>query len=306
MRKFWLLLMLIALAWMACGQESGQMEFEHGGRLRHYRLHVPPRLSPEPALVLALHGGGGNARQMERHSGFSRLADEFGFVVAYPEGIDHSWNDGRGDPISTAHRENIDDLGFLTRLAEQLLAEHSLDAHRVYVTGISNGGFMSQRLGAEAAHRFVAIAPVVAGLPTAWCNRVQPSHPVSVMILQGTADPLVPYGGGYVQVGRQRRGQMLSTDQAVQHWVRWNGCQAEPQVEAMADLDPNDGCRAEKRLYAGGRQDSVVELWRIEGGGHTWPGASQYLPRRLIGPVCRDFSASREIWQFFQKHPRSR
>jgi polyhydroxybutyrate depolymerase len=205
-----------------------------------------------------------------------------------------------------AHRENIDDLGFLTRLAEKLLAEHGLDAHRVYVTGISNGGFMSQRLGAEASHCFSAIAPVVAGLPAAWCDRVQPSHPVSVMILQGTADPLVPYGGGHVQVGRHKRGQMLSTDETVQRWVRWNACQTEPEVESLPDLDPNDGCRAERRRYSGGREGSAVELWHIEGGGHTWPGASQYLPRRIIGPVCRDFQASREIWRFFQSHPRSR
>ena len=298
--------LLLSLAWFARAQDSTVLRYEHAGRTRSYRLHLPPRISETRALVMVLHGGGGTGRQMERHSGFSKLADEQGFVVVYPEGVDKSWNDGRGDSISTAHRENLDDVGFLSELAEHLLERYQLDPRRVYVTGISNGGFMSHRLGAQAAHRFAAIAPVVGGLPQAWAATARPALPVSVMILQGTADPLVPYHGGFVQVGRQKRGQMVSTLEAVAHWVHWNGCLEEaPEIEPVPDRDPKDGCRVERRIYSGGRSRSVVELWHIEGGGHTWPGASQYLPKRAIGPVCRDFDASQEIWEFFQRHPRT-
>jgi len=312
MSKWFVWLTIVGLV-MAVGLRSrGRadtqvMSLGHGGRERSYRLHLPQGSAPPETgwpLVLVLHGGGGNARQMEKFSRFSRLADEQRFVVAYPEGVDRGWNDGRVGEFNTAHRDNVDDLGFLKAVVEDIAAQHRLDRRRIYATGISNGGFMSARLGADASEVFSAIAPVVAGLPRGWGERLQPALPVSVMVVQGTADPLVPYLGGWVQVFERRRGEILATEDSVLRWREANGCQAPEVVEALEDRDLEDGCRATRYRYEGGRGQSAVELWKIEGGGHTWPGSIQYLPKKMVGPVCRDFDATEAIWRFFQTHPR--
>ena len=280
-------------------------KLEFGGRTRSYRLHVPAHLAERPALVVVLHGGGGTSAQAERHCRFSPLSDQEGFLVMYPEGVDRSWNDGRLADISTAHSQNLDDVGFLRAAVEETVRNYRVDPGKIYATGISNGGFMSSRLGAEAADLFSAIAPVVGGIPKDWGEDWAPSQPLSVMIVQGTKDPLVPYQGGYVTVFKKRRGELLATEEAVKKWCQVNGCAAEGEEEAIPDTDPDDGCKATRIRYSGGRQGSEVVLLRVDGGGHTWPGSSQYLPKRLIGPVCRDFDATAEIWRFFQQHARS-
>lgn len=304
MRRGLLLLLLasaVCLVYFRQPALAGEpKKFLHQGRERHYRLYKPNNLQTRPALVLALHGGGGTARYMERHSGFTKLADRDGFLVVFPEGVEKQWNDGREGEFTTAHKDKVDDVGFLTALVAQLSEQYQVDSEKVFATGISNGGFMSSRLAAEASQTFRAIAPVVAGIPASWAGRMQLQRPVSVMILQGTDDPLVPYHGGYVQVGKKKRGRMLSTLEAVEKWRSLNGCPRQPQVETLPDLDPNDGCTITRFRYHGGREGSRVELWRVDGGGHTWPGGSQYLPQRVVGKVCRDIDASQEIWRFFQ------
>ena len=124
-----------------------------GGVWRTYVLHVPPTLpasTPVP-LLLMLHGGGGTGRQMERLAGFSQLADRAGSIAVYPDGVGRSWNDGRGDPHITAQRERIDDVAFIAALIGALSQRYRIDSRRVYVTGISNGGFMAHGPAAGGA-----------------------------------------------------------------------------------------------------------------------------------------------------------
>jgi len=123
---------------------------------------------------------------------------------------------------------------------------------------------------------------------------------VSVLILQGTDDPLVPYEGGGVARGRQ--GRIIGTEEVIRLWVQHNGCLPRPKKGALADKDATDGCKADWSLWSQGRSGSEVKLIRIVGGGHTWPGGVQYLPARWIGKVCRDFDATEVIWEFFRNH----
>lgn len=292
-----LLLGLVALSAFSQNGDTSVETVEWGGLTRSYRLHVPPERAEHPALLVVLHGGGGRAAQMERYTRFSRLADEQGFIVVYPEGYEKGWNDGRAGEFNAATRENIDDVGFIREVVEHTARHYQVDRRRIFATGISNGGFMSSRLGAEAADLFCAIAPVVGGIPKSWSEKMQLARPLSVLIIQGTDDPLVPYAGGYVQVGRQRRGEMLSTDAALAKWRELNACSPDGRTEAIPDRDPKDGCRATRTRYSG--PNSEVTLIKVEGGGHTWPGAAPYLPRAVVGPVCRDFDATQEIWSFF-------
>lgn len=276
-----------------------------GELTRTYYLHVPKGLPMDKAmpLVLMFHGGGGTPAFAERESRFSKLADREGFLVGYPQGIGKSWNDGRADKAIAAQRDNIDDLGFIATLIDDVAKDFKIDRKRVYATGISNGATFSHYLGANLSSRIAAIAPVVGGLAEPLSRKFSPERPVSVLIIQGTDDPLVPYGGGEVMLPwGKKRGSVIATDEAVKKWVEHNGCQAEPVVEEVADKDSNDGCHVKKFTYARGKDGTEVVLYRIEGGGHAWPDGAQYLPKRIIGNVCRDINGTEIIWNFFKTH----
>ncbi len=274
---------------------------------RTYHLHVPKNMPKDKAvpLVLMFHGGGGTPAFAERESKFSDLADREGFLVVYPEGVGKSWNDGRGVKAIPAQRDNVDDLAFIAALIDDVAKAHKVDPKRVYATGISNGAMFSHYLAANLSSRIAAIAPVVGGMPEPLSEKFKPEKPVAVLILQGTEDLLVPYKGGDVTPpGAGKRGRIVATEDAVKKWAEHNGCQREAATEELADKDPKDGCRVKKFTYAKGKDGTEVVLVRIEGGGHTWPNGLQYLPKKVIGNVCRDINGTEVIWDFFKAHPK--
>jgi len=290
-----------------CPASAGQSlpkRLEVGGLTRTYRLHVPQSLRSEaPApLLLAFHGGGGDGVKLERLTGFTSLAQRGGFLVVYPDGMYKNWNDGREAGVSRAHRENVDDLGFIATLLDALTGEYRIDPARVFSTGISNGAIFSHFLAARLSSRIAAIAPVVGGIADPFHQTFNPDRPVSVLILQGTADPLVPYDGGGILKGR--RGRIIPTEEAAHRWAQHNGCRQAPVRHNLPDRDPTDSCRVTISTWSGCREGTEVTLYTLEGGGHTWPGRSQYLPAFIIGKVCREIDASAVIWDFFAKHPR--
>lgn len=264
-------------------------------RERSFHLYVPPSLPPGPCpLVLVLHGGGGHATQTERWLDWDRLADREGFIVCYPDGVDHHWNDGRVFEKAS----EADDAAFLATVIDMVSAAQPVDPKRVYATGVSNGGFMSHTLGNRFPQKLAAIAPVIGGISPEVAKDFG-TGALPVLIIQGTADPLVPYGGGPLALGR---GSCIDTVEAAKLWAKRNCCTTDREEELRADVIVDDGCRVRIREWSGG--EAPVALVTIEGGGHTWPGGSQYLPAFLVGTVCRDFDATEEIWTFFRLHPR--
>ena len=265
-----------------------------GGVDRTYLLYVPSTYRPaHPVpLVLVFHGAGGWPRQMARHTGFTALAEREGFIVAYPAGLGRRWNDGRG--FRTPH----DDVGFIRALLDTLGRELSIDPRRIYATGISNGAMFSYRLACDLPGIFAAVAPVAGAMPAALVPACEHGTPVALAAFQGTADPLVPYDGGGVAF---RRGQVLSAARSVEMWATSAGCAPEPSV-TMAPDRARDGMRVRMTSYAGCREGRDVDLYTIEGGGHTWPGGP--ASGRRWGRVTRDISATFEIWAFFSSHPK--
>ncbi|MBI5949094.1 MAG: hypothetical protein HY875_13220 [Chloroflexi bacterium] len=279
---------------------------KHGGRDRGYILHVPAIYSaarPMP-LVFALHGGGGEAKGIAPLSGLSRLGDREGFIVVYPEGVEGSWNDGREDPDVPAQRLKVDDVGFITAIIDDVSGDYAVDPRRVYAMGISNGGFMSHRLGCELSGRIAAIGPIVATLPEALDCR--PGRAVPVVMFVGDADPLVPYEGGHVQLGlgRERSSVILSAQATAHFWATNNGCnRAAVAFSSLPDNDKSDGVRIRREAYSGCRAGADVLLYVMEGGGHVWPGGPQYSPQIVIGRATHDIDASEIAWAFFKEHP---
>ncbi|MBI5092298.1 MAG: esterase [Candidatus Hydrogenedentes bacterium] len=294
----------MAFAQRKPGPNTEPKTVQVGNLTRTYLLHVSPSLPPDKPcpLVFVFHGGGGNGQVTERLTQFSPVADREGFIAVYPDGIGKNWNDGREPYVSPSHRDNVDDVGFVSAMIDAVSQTHAIDPKRIFATGISNGAIFSHYVGAKLSTRFAAIAPVVGGIAEPFAPQFKPDEPVSVFILQGTDDPLDPYHGGGVAGGR--RGHIIDTDKTVELWTRQDGCATTPQTGELPDSDPSDACRVKWSTWSKGRNGTEVTLYTIEGGGHTWPGGSQFLPKFIVGRVCHDFDATQAIWEFFTKHPK--
>lgn len=280
-------------------------ELRWEGRRRDLELYLPRPGGSFRALVLALHGGGGTPASMAYSDGhrFEEIADTHDLVIAYPGGYARRWNDGRGIASYPAHREDVDDVGFLGQLVRDLLQEFRIPRENVFMTGISNGGLMTRRFACEAPELVAAVAPVISNRSVqadALC-RETPPVPVPILVVNGTEDPLIPHSGGPARFLGKGLGTFLSTRDGVAAWVRRNGCTPEPEEEWLPDLDPGDGTRTRWLRYAGCHGGASVELLEVVGGGHVWPGGRWYAPRFLVGRIPRDFHASDRIWAFFRR-----
>ena len=299
----WISLAVLAVCLVGCGvrhvsaasPRDVSATFRSGGTDRTYTLHVPP--GDPVGLVVNLHGGGGTGIGQRNLTDFDTVADANNLLVVYPDGYDKSWNDGRG--ASPASRRHVDDVGFLVALVGKLQSDYNIAPGHVFATGMSNGGFMSNKLACDRADVFAAIAPVAGtvGVGVA-CN---PSRPVSVLQAHGTADPVVPFNGGKVR-GRGGVSHSISVSSMVDRWRSVDGCQGNPSKQELPDV--GDGTFVRRFDSTACADSTEVVFYQIENGGHTWPGGKQYLPRAIIGPTTRAFDASEAIAQFFLAHAR--
>lgn len=265
------------LAALAAGDHTIQVL--HAGLERSALVHIPASVdlqAPAP-LVLNFHGLTSNSAQQVFFSGMNPKADAEGFIVVYPQGVQSSWN--AGACCGAAIDQQIDDVGFVRALVDQLEKTLCIDERRIYATGMSNGGFMSHRLACEAADLFAAVAPVSAvnGMDT--CT---PSRPVPVMMFNGTLDPLVAYDGG---------GLFGSAGATFSDWSIRDGCGDAPapgKSNGAASCLQHELCDA----------DVSVVFCTFEGMGHCWPG-NDFCP---FGAASTDLSANDEMWAFFSKY----
>jgi polyhydroxybutyrate depolymerase len=275
------------------GQRDYTKSLEFGGLTRTCSVHLPPGYDGSRAvpLVLALHGMGGDGPGMARLTHFNAVADQGGFIVAYPEGLRRRWSFG---PLPLLG--GIDDVGFIAALIAALSGDLRIDQARIYAVGMSNGGGLVDLLICRRADLFAACVIVSATIAALMQHTCRPSRPVSVLMIHGTDDPVIPFEGG----GRRRQ-VLLSAPATAQHWARVAGCAAVPVVSYLPDV-AHDGTRVRCEVYSGGPDGAEVVLYAIEGGGHTWPGGIAYLPERMIGRTSRQMDASQVIWDFFQQH----
>ncbi|MCX7704989.1 MAG: dienelactone hydrolase family protein [bacterium] len=265
---------------------------------RTYILQTPSSYDGKKRLplVFVLHGGGGSGKNMINFTGFGKLCEKEGFIAVYPDAHNKNWNDARGFLNS-----RIDDVKFFRVMIEKISAEYQIDSARIYATGISNGAMMCYTLACRCAENFAAIAAIAGNLPEKLKDE-KPLSPVSIMIMNGTEDPLVPNKGGQIKVFGRERGKVLSTDETLTFWIKVNGCSKLVSKKKLPDINKNDGCDIEETIYENPENGVEVILYRIAGGGHTWPGAVQYLPENIIGKTNRDINATYVIWEFFKRH----
>ncbi|NPA76122.1 MAG: phospholipase [Euryarchaeota archaeon] len=272
------------------------------GLTRTFIVHIPTHINSTPALLIALHGGGGNGRDMEKLTrlGFNNLADKYGFLVIYPDGIGRHWNDGRNLSQYETQRDNVNDVKFISMLIDWAIKNYNVNASQVFVTGMSNGALMSYRLAYEIPDKITAIAPVDGSIPLNIYLNETPRGQLPVLMINNVADPILPWDGGAPHFGSKKLGKVIGVEATAAFWAKVDNCSLVVAKKYLPDKDPNDGTRAWERMYENNATGMVVELIGIDGGGHTWPDGYHYLPSSMIGRTSNDINACQVIWSFFQ------
>ncbi len=257
------------------------LEITIDGLQRAYILHIPPAVNngePLP-LIIVLHGTYGTGRKMQLGLGFDPYADSRGFYVAYPDAYQKPgeretarWNDGRGTLASSM--QGIDDVKFLASLVEEIAGKSPLDKSRVFVTGASNGGMMTYRLGCETDGIFAGVAPVIGNIPQPIFDSCNPHTPLNILAINGDSDPFVPFTGGEVCGDTPSRlcegGWVESQSASVGKFAAANGCDAVPQ-SASQPAKVEDGTSIKQQTYANCASGAQVTAYIVHDGGHTWP-----------------------------------
>lgn len=265
-----------------------------GGLTRTYFLDVPPNLDrsrPAP-LILAFHGGGGPVKSFAETTQLADRGTRAGFVVAFPVGVEKTWN--AGDCCGVAFERRIDDISFVRAMIDDIATVIAIDRARVYATGFSNGGKLSYRLACELSDRIAAIAPSGTSMPATDCK---PVRPVPIIHFHGGADRFAPMAGG--QGALASTGEHVSVPDAIKGWEARNACPvAQPRTTY------NQGT-ATCSTVAGCGQGAEVTFCVASDAGHQWLGGRPVLPR-MLGPGTTDISATDRLIEFFQAHPMPR
>lgn len=282
------------------GVISKSILFENNTRT--FDIFVPNDNTDNLPLVVMLHGGGGNSKEAAFSTKWIKKAKKENFIMVFPNGSrpdttkpasfrhnGQNWNDGSNRNLSSI-KNNVDDVGFIRTLIDSLKATYRIDDKKVYATGFSNGASMAFLLGIECADIFAAIAPVAGSF---WMEYPQLKHPISILYITGDSDPLNPYNGGEVRIGKQSFGTKKPVLDLLAIWV--NLLDAEKVNEQQ-----------QKNIHRLNYQSSNSEIiWiTVRNLGHHWPGGNQTLPRWLVGKPSNALDATDEIWSFFKNNPK--
>ncbi|MBX2821871.1 MAG: dienelactone hydrolase family protein [Rhodothermaceae bacterium] len=307
--KQWVLLVSLLVAVLSIPASSflkglsNTRSLEYNGVDRTYQVY-PARVSSssdKKPLIIALHDNGSSPRNLIRSSQgrINKLADEQGYVMVYPEGHKKSWDMSGSDAAVTGGRQR-GDVGFIKMLIESLKKEASIDEERIFLTGMGAGGVLALQLACEVPDMFRAVAVVNGSIlvqNSAYCDG---SMNTSLLLMNGTENPIIPYEGGMVQVPYGPPMNVLSTEATLGHWLKKNGCLYHSEETLLPNTDPRDDTSVAKYNYSGCHSDVKVILYKVNGGGHTWPGGRQSKKEDRFGRMSRDLDGGREIWRFFE------
>jgi polyhydroxybutyrate depolymerase len=275
------------------------------GRKREYLIRVPTRppagVGKKWPLLVYLHGGGGKA-QIDPKEGKSP------WIVIAPDAVDRAWNVAGIPHRSTKPRDrSIDDVTFIKALIDLAVEREDADPRRVAVGGISRGGMMAFQALSALNDRIGSGAIAIASLPALLREGYKLPRPTHILIMNGTADPLVRYEGGFGSFLEIKRPElekydMLPTEEVARDLAVRQGLDPEPKVTRLPDKK-DDGCSAEKHEWRGTASQGSVTLIKVIGGGHTIPGLPQALPESIVGKTCQDFNGFELIGDFLDSAP---
>jgi polyhydroxybutyrate depolymerase len=258
-------------------------------RERSYLIHIPDSVrknKPAP-LVIVIHGAQANAQKAEQITGMSVKSENEGFIVAYPNGTGiknykgtKTWN--AGNCCGPAYIMQINDVGFISELINEIQKNYNIDKKRIYILGISNGGMLAYILTCKLSDKIASIADITGAMNITDCS---PTQPVSVLIVHGTADPVIRYEGGKPLNNPDWIRRLDNpTSYALSFWSRYNQCSQTPTRNQYGDII--------KETYTNCSNETEVTLYTIVGGGHYYP------------ETINNRSSADIVWEFFKSHPK--
>lgn len=294
MKKYLPVVTLTVLLY-ACTEGDRKQGIQHlslqvDGLEREYILYQPENLPAGAPLLFVLHGYTGHAKNIMEESGMNGVADKNNFAVCYPQGIvDDStrtfWQVG----YSFTQNVEVDDVKFLSTLAQHLQGEYGFSKEHTFVTGMSNGGDMCNLLACQAPGVFRAVAPVC-GCMMKWIgDDCGASPPVPVCMINGTSDDITWWDGDMEDSGGW--GAYWPTRTMVDFWVEKNS-DVRSSVDTLPDVNQADSSYVIKERYVNAANDHEVWFYKVVNGKHDWPGYSGNM----------DIRASEEVWRFFTKY----
>ncbi len=306
------ILVATALAQAALAPGDHEFSIRHDGLARTYLVYMPPRSVEERLpVVLNFHGGGGNAGVQKWYTRMDETAGREGFIAVYPNGTGGfagrflTWN--AGTCCGPAAASNVDDVGFVAALLDDLAGRTPVDRTRIYATGLSNGAMMAYRLAAEASGRIAAVAGVAGAMTL---PAFSPGRPVPVLHIHSVDDGRALYDGGLGPAFPFTNTRVFhsSVDAMLEKWRTHNGCPASARADETirgAAGSADAAHTATRHTYAPCRAGTEVVLWKLTGAGHVWPGGQHDYLRLLLGPGTAVIDANQEMWTFFRRFQRN-
>lgn len=286
MKKLILLSLLSVITIASCGNSKVEninpiKSFQKGktvnkirvkGKQREYILYVPKNYSPNKSypLLFSFHGFTSTMDKNYDYTKFNELAEKENFIVVHPQGIKKKWN------ASSKKRFNKD-IHFIKSMIQQLKRTYSIDASRIYATGMSNGGYLSMLLACELSDEIAAVASVTGLMFPRALKKCKPSRAVPVLQIHGTADNIVKYN---------------KVEKVLNFWIDNNGTDTTPIISNIDDTNKEDNSTVIKYVYKNGKNDAEVQHLKVVGGSHDWPGAWGNM----------DINASEEVWNFLKQY----
>ena len=289
MHQHILFIILISLSTLSCKKSDFNSE-EHtikiDGEKRKFLLHESNQTLDLYPLVIALHGGTGSPLNLEEQSLLSTTSDEQGFHVCYPEGEHRTWN--AGECCGKAASNEVNDGAFIDQLIDHLVSNYPIDPRRIYLTGMSNGGFMCYRLACEIGDKIAAIAPVAATMNYPNCV---PKTNVPIIHFHSYQDYNVPWQGGV--------GDGLSDHfnppilEVLTEWSTHNDCTTDTYNQIQTTS-------FDHFIWENCDSTQSIELYMTHDGGHSWPMGTK--PRAAADEPSSAINANEVMWEFFQKN----
>lgn len=302
MRKLYFLLTGFLIVNFCFSQTSISDSIKSDGIYRTYKLYIPAIYNQTNAvpLVFNLHAYSFTNSDQESYANFKPIADTANFILVLPQGLivsqaqDHNLGWDNFNTVADANK----DLNFISNLIDSIKAQYNIDLSRVYATGYSNGGFMSYDLACYLNSRIAAVASVAGSMTTLHDSLCNPENPTPIMEIHGEADSCITYNGLPAQCLTLQTIKCLHIDSLISNWVKRNNCSTSPIITNVSNSNLLDQCTAKHYVYNGGTYGNSVELFKIAGGSHTWPGSGFIWG----SGTCMDFKATTEIWRFFRKY----
>jgi polyhydroxybutyrate depolymerase len=280
------------------------LQLRHDGRRRSYIVHVPERGRGERPLMIAFHGGGGNASGFKAYAGIDAVADREGFIAVYPDGTGplrgRLLTFNGGGCCGYAQDHDIDDVGFTIAVIDDLARRVPIDRKRIYATGHSNGAIMAWRLAAERADVIAAIVPVAGAMSL---PSFAPARAVPVLDIHSIDDPRALYDGGLGPPfpGTRRRVMHAPVQHSLDSWLHVADCPPEPVIEETrrGRVGTAEASHTATKLVWHCANDVEIAHWKLTVAGHGWPGSARDgLPENLVGPHTTIIDAAEEAWAF--------